>query len=264
MRDMSRPTDGHVKRDGRLRAGRIGAGFRAAYRDLEARMKALAEADGDVFLPNPEPFGPVEYFFVCMEPSLGRWARSPSEARAKVDAGFRNFVFSIDDFILHFCIQQYLCEPTQRYHITDLSKGAMLVQRAGVARTQRYDRWYELLMEELDLVATSGAGIFAVGSAVAQHLARRAFPRPFTTVIHYSGLAARARAAGIVGHEHSFERFRSSVSLELVLATAEDVLKASVPTSFRDETLARLAGSQLSESQQQLIFNYKLAFEGGT
>lgn len=103
--------------------------------------------------------------------------------------------------------------------------------------------------------------VFAVGSAVAQHLARRAFPRPFTTVIHYSGQAARARAAGIVGHEDSFEQFRSSVSLAHVLATAEDVLKASVPASFRDETLARLAEGRLSESQQQLIFNYKLAFE---
>jgi len=241
---------------------RIDEGFRAAYRELEARMKVLAEADGDVFLPNPEPLRPVEYVFVCMEPSLGRWARFVDEARSKVEAGFQNFLSSIEDFILHFCIQQYLCAPTQRYHITDLSKGAMLVKRAGGARTQRYDRWYGLLVEELDLVATSGAGIFAVGKAVAPHLERRAFPRPFTTVIHYSGLAARARAAGIVGHEDRFEAFRRSVSLERVLATAEDVLMASAaPASFRDETLARLAKRQLSESRQQLIFNYKLAFE---
>jgi hypothetical protein len=178
---------------------RIDEGFRAAYRELKARMKALAEADGDVFLPNPEPLGPVEYVFVCMEPSLGRWARSADEAKSKVEAGFRNYLSSIEDFILHFCIQQYLCAPTQRYHMTDLSKGAILVTRAGVARTRRYDRWYELLVEELDLVATPGAGIFAIGNAVARHLERRGFPSPFTKVIHYSGLAARARAAGIIG-----------------------------------------------------------------
>lgn len=225
-------------------------------------MKVLAEADGDVFLPNPEPLGPVEYVFVCMEPSLGRWARSADEATSKVEAGFQNFLSSIEDFILHFCIQQYLCKPPQRYHITDLSKGAMLVERAGVARTQRYDRWYGLLLEELDLVATSGAGIFAVGQPVAHHLKRRAFPRHVEKVIHYSGLAARARAAGIVDHEDSFEAFRNSVSLKRVLATAEDILMASdVPASLREETLARLAKSQLSESRQQLIFNYKLAFE---
>lgn len=143
---------------GRLTSTTSDIGFRAAYRDLETRMKAFAEAEGDVFLPNPEPSQPAKYVFVCMEPSLGRWAQSPEEAKAKVEAGFRNFVFSIEDFILHFCIKHYLCEPTQPYHITDLSKGAMLVERAGVARTQRYDRWYPLLEEELDLVATSGAG----------------------------------------------------------------------------------------------------------
>jgi hypothetical protein len=241
---------------------RIDEGFGAAYRKIEARMKVLAEADGDVFLPNPKPLGPAEYVLVCMEPSLGRWARSADEARSKVEAGFQNFISSIEDFILHFCIQQYLCEPTQRYHITDLSKGAMLVERAGVARTQRYDRWYGLLVEELDLVATPGVGIFAVGNAVAQHLERRAFPRPFTKVIHYSGQASRVRASGIVGHEDSFEEFRTSMSLKRVVATAEDVLMVSaVPASFREETLARLAKSQLSKSRQQLIFNYKLAFE---
>ena len=225
-------------------------------------MKDRAEADGDVFLPNPEPLGPAEYVFVCMEPSLGRWARSPEEAKAKVEAGFRNFVSSVEDFILHFCIRQYLCEPTERYHITDLSKGAMLVKRASIDRSPRYDRWYGLLLEELDLVAKPGAGIFAVGNAVAQHLTRRQFPRPITRVIHYSGQAGRARAAAIAGHEDDFEKFKNSVSLELLLATAKDVLDKSVPANLRDKTLARLEWSKLSLSRQQLIFTYKLAFEG--
>ena len=55
----------------------VHAGFRAAYRALEARMRTLAEADGDVFLPNPEPSPPVEYVFICMEPSIGRWGFIP-------------------------------------------------------------------------------------------------------------------------------------------------------------------------------------------
>jgi hypothetical protein len=53
----------------------------------------------------------------------------------------------------------------------------------------------------------------------------------------------------------------SSISLELVLATAEEVLNASVPARLRDETLARLARTELSVSRQQLAFTYKLAFE---
>src|SRR5262245_65519828 len=105
-------------------------GFRTAYRDLEERMRARAVADGDIFLPNPEPEGPVHYVLICMEPSLGRWARSADEARSKVNAGFRNFVSSIEDFILHFSIRRSLCRPERRWHITDLSKGAMLWGRA--------------------------------------------------------------------------------------------------------------------------------------
>src|SRR5262249_33125149 len=119
-----------------------------------------------------------------------------------------------------------------------------------------------LLLEELSLVAKPGAGIFAVGNAVAQHLERCAFPKPFTQVIHYSGQAAQARALGIAGHEDSFEAFRRSVSLQRVLARAGQVLIASaVAASIRDEARAQLAKSQLSESRLQLIFNYKLAFD---
>src|SRR5215831_14709160 len=119
-----------------------------------------------------------------MEPSLGRWARTADQARSRVEAGFRNFLSSIEDFILHFCVRRYLCGSEQRYHITDLSKGAMLVNRAGLARRQRYDRWYALLQEELDLCATPRAGIVAVGNLVSQHLVRRRFRRPFIRVIH--------------------------------------------------------------------------------
>jgi hypothetical protein len=66
--------------------------FHDAYHDLEDRFRARAEADGDIYLPNVEPSGPVEYVFIAIEPSLGRWAGSPHEAKGKVKDGFRNFV----------------------------------------------------------------------------------------------------------------------------------------------------------------------------
>jgi hypothetical protein len=70
-----------------------------------------------------------------------------------------------------------------------------------------------LLQEEIDLCATPSAGIVAVGNVVSQHLARRGFRAPFTRVIHYSSQAGRARSAGVVGREDSFQAFRGSVSL---------------------------------------------------
>ena len=49
--------------------------------------------------------------------------------------------------------------------------------------------------------------------------------------------------------------------MEDVLGTAREVLDASLPPEFHDETLTRLERSELSESRKQLIFNYKLAFD---
>src|SRR5260370_37709699 len=146
---------------------RIDTDFHAAYRELEMRMKALAEADGDVFLPTAEPEGPAHYVLIAMEPSLRGWARSADEARKKVEAGFRNFLFSVEVIILHFCIRRYLCGPGEGYHITDLSKGAMLVDHAGQDRFDRWDRCDPLLQEEIDLVATQNADIVAIGKVVA-------------------------------------------------------------------------------------------------
>ena len=239
-----------------------GRDFRTKYLEVEAQLQARAEADGDVFLPNPVPPGPVDYVFICMEPSLGRWARTAEDADEKVQAGFRNFGSSVEDFILHFSIIEYLCEPGQRYHITDVSKGAMLVERARDERVARYDRWYSLLIEELRLVSKSGVGIFAVGNQVARFLADRDFPWPFGRIMHYSGVAAKARNEGIVGHEDRFETFKQSVSMEDLLVVAERVLRsAGIPDRFRSEAMARLQRSELSESRKKLMFNYKLAFE---
>lgn len=236
--------------------------FRTEYLELEAKLEALAQADGDVFLPNPVPAGPVDYAFICMEPSLGRWASSAEEAKEKVQAGFRNFGFSVEDFILHFSIMRYLCEPGEHYHITDISKGAMLVERARHERVARYDRWYSLLIEELRLITKANVSIFAVGNQVARFLERRDFPWGYRRIMHYSGVAAKARNEGVIGHEDRFEEFKDSVSMEDLLELAATVLRSSgIPHRFREETLARLRRSELSESRKKLLFNYRLAFE---
>src|ERR1019366_3140492 len=112
--------------------------FHDAYHDLEDCFRALAVADGDIYLPNVEPSGPVRYVFIAMEPSLGRWAKSDAKvAREKVEAGFRNFVADEvgDVVLLHHAIRQYL--GTESYHITDFSKGAMLTAHANLDRSER-------------------------------------------------------------------------------------------------------------------------------
>jgi hypothetical protein len=138
----------------------------------------------------------------------------------------------------------------------------MLVARARLAPEQRYDKWYALLQEEIDLVATPNACIVAVGNKVSQLLKRKRFRRDFTPVIHYSGQAGRARSEGIVGREDSFQAFKDSVSHTDLVATAQDVLtSARVPAKIREDTLTRLKRFALTTSRKQLMFNYKVAFE---
>ena len=44
--------------------------FGRQYAGLEERFRLQAETDGDVFLPNVPPLGPVDFVFIALEPSL--------------------------------------------------------------------------------------------------------------------------------------------------------------------------------------------------
>jgi hypothetical protein len=52
----------------------MGSNFADAYAALERQFRQLAQADGRVYVPNPEPAGPVDFLFIAEDPSLGRWA----------------------------------------------------------------------------------------------------------------------------------------------------------------------------------------------
>ena len=236
--------------------------FARRYQNLELRMKAQAEADGDIFLPNPTPSGPVDYALVCMEPSLGRWAPTPEAASKRIAEGFRNFIYSLDDFILHYCASQYLCGNGQSYIVTDVSKGAMLVNRAGKERAERYNRWHHLLTDELDLLLRQPGQVIAVGRAVAKHLQEHGL-RDFSSIMHYSRQAAAGRNAAIVGREDEFKAYRDNLILPDVVNNAEQYMVAQrIPSRIRAKTLARLSAGTLTDSRLKLMFVYKTAFEG--
>ncbi len=230
----------------------------AAYADLERRMEALAQQDKSIYLPNCKPEEKVNHVLICMEPSLGRWAGLDPHQRIK--DGFRNFLPSDDVAILHFCVRRYLCRSGERYHITDVSKGAMLVKEAGSERQRRYCQWFPLLQEELDLVAMPDANIVAVGREVAQFLSQK---RPgFRRIIHYSPLAGHARLNGIKGHKDAFEAFKHSVCHEDLVTVAKEAMKSMhVRDNIQDETLSRLYKFELTDSGKLLMLNYKLAFD---
>ncbi len=228
---------------------------------LEQQARELADRDGDVFLPNFRPKGPADYVLICMEPSRGQWAKTPEAARKRIAEGFRNFSYSLEDFILHAAARRHPCGPGQTYHLTDVSKGAMTVELANVDRPARYARWYTLLKQEIEVVAKPGAKFFTVGQAVRKELKRLGFAQPLTMVMHYSRQAGRARKAAIAGRESEFGNFAETVSLKDILETAEEVFRENdSPTPLAQEAIKRLERTEFTESRKMLLFIYRNAF----
>lgn len=235
--------------------------FAARMRDLESRFAAAAAADRDVYLPNFTPSAPVDAILIGMEPSLGWWARTPSEAATRIAAGFRNFMWSPEDFILHYVARTSLCPPGGTYHITDISKGAMTITKAQIDRGARYARWVALLHEEVELIAKPQARIIAIGREVGALLDRYGFDRQVTAVMHYSAQASRHRNTGVEGRESAFQAFAGTLSMKDIIGTADAVMREhSIPLALSSETIGRLRKAKLSDSRKKLAFIYHAAF----
>ncbi len=179
-----------------------------AYNNLERSFRAQVDRDKShaiervvegwgVYLPCVEPTDRVDYLFVAMEPSFN-WADSIEDAEKKIADGFRNFDGSHDpssSLALFICsIKRFLCQAGESYHLTDVSKGAMPGNVAGIDRDRRYEEWYPLLLEEIELVGKPTSPVIAIGRQVERFLkksdlsgktGRRSFFVP-----HYSMQAA--------------------------------------------------------------------------
>ena len=59
--------------------------FKQAYNELEVRIKNFAKRNSKNYVPNVVPHGPVDYIFICMESSLGEWAKSRDDAKFDKD-----------------------------------------------------------------------------------------------------------------------------------------------------------------------------------
>ncbi len=236
--------------------------FREQYKKLEQRFQRQANSDGDLYLPNVTPSEQVDFVFIAMEPSLYAWADSVEDAEKKINKGFRNFLYSFDNFLLHHAVKEYLCSKGQTYHITDISKGAMRVKKAKRSRKKRYLAWYPLLMDELALLQKPNCMFFSVGKKVETFLNKQGFDKLTDTVLHYSSQNGRARKKSIEGKEDEFSRFTNSVTKDNILHTAADVLNNKNISEFmRIETMARLQRSKFTESRKMLLFSYWSSFQ---
>ena len=166
--------------------GADSAPFRSQYAALEDEFRRLADSDGAVYVPNPEPGGPVDFIFVAMEPSLGRWGRDRKGAEDWVGRGFRNFLLSIYDFVMHYSIREFLCKSDETYHVTDISKGAMLGRDAKKDRERRWARWYPTFCKEIELLEKPTTKIIAFGGDAERFLKGVGFIRIDKRICHFS------------------------------------------------------------------------------
>ena len=249
--------------------------FREQYEALEKKFCERVQADFDEFglssslLRNIRPEGPADYVLIAMEPSLGGGKRSEGDARPPEweeaqKRTNRNFSHSIEDFILHFCIRKYLCGEGETYHLTDLSKGAMSVSDAASKSKERYERWYSLLKEELQLVAESReTRVIAIGSEVAEFLSHKDLCDSTEKILHYSRRAGGSRESAIKPWKPRFPEFCDTVSLSDIEETAKSVCKQA---GYSENTISRIMrrlqkGAGLTEPRKKLMFLYKKRFE---
>ncbi len=228
-----------------------------AYHNLEQRFREQVEKDKPhlikrvvqgwgVYLPCKEPKTQVDYIIVGMEPSFGGWADSIEAAEKKISKGFRNFRPQKRNEPLALfirSIERFLCQPGETYHLTDVSKGAMLVTVADLDRERRYENWLPLLLVEIEIVGKYGAPVIAIGKDVYKFLQRHDVNgktgRRLYTVAHYSRQASGHHKKAATDNYQEFERFE----------------KAELRNGRRWP-------ADLPPSMKHLVFTYKKQFEG--
>ena len=202
----------------------------------------------------------MDFVLVAKEPSLSGGGLGKEDS---------NFSQSIEDFILHYCVREYLCEGAETYYLTDLSKGAMSVKDAGKDPLPRYYRWYPLLEEELRLVTKPGkTRVIAIGNGArdfltAKNLCCGRICDRIEGVMHSSRVAAPHIEKAIQCWKGSFPEFSETVEMDDIVKTArcvwEEIGHSQSEIKRRVKQLQR--GSGLTESRKKLMFYYKNRFE---
>ena len=256
--------------------------FSEKWTALECELKAQVERDNcelqipSKYVHNFIPKGPVDYVLIAMEPSTGVPARKrvrPSkgvqEQSVPVDEGItqidRNFSWSTEDFILHYCLREYLCQSGETYHLTDLAKGGMKTKFAHKERTQRYERWFPLLQKELALLNKPGeTRIIAIGKVVGDFLKDKNSDKSLcdrvARVLHYSRQAARHVYKAIEPLIADFPEFSQTIEREALEKSMKKVLIKGDMDSYISKRPEGGKPFKLTPFRRKLMFYYKNMF----
>ena len=239
--------------------------FQQRYAALERKFKAQVKEDNERFgwkgkdeghyLPMIPPTAPVDFVLVGMEPSTARGADGTPMDIINLYAG-------VGDFALHFCASSYLCQNKQRYFITDLAKGAMPSGQARKTAKARWPKWYDLLKEEIELVANQNANmkVIPVGCVLEKFLAEKGTPNLTGSILHWSQNAAIARRIAPQLFPREYKEFSEAVSADDLVSLAEKLIGGKAFDNSRDKILRDLRKHGGTESTKMLMFTYKCQF----
>ena len=249
--------------------------FEDEYEGLEEEFRRQVESDNghfggrkSVYLPNIRPKDRVDFVLIGKHPSCS-FASSLDEAREKIASNFQNFAYSFEDFLLHHCTREHLCQGRPSYYITDLAKGAMPIGLDEKEKQERYKRWFPLLLQELQLVAKPGATLIALEGKVNNFLSKKIQREllnghAVTALLSFSKTVRdNQRKAFSECYPELYHEFASSIQLSGIENTAQDVMQGTQMWEFIDETVKKRirGGVGLSESRKKLAFTYKVSFE---
>ncbi len=238
--------------------------FTQQYEELERRFREQVASDNrklsldSEYVPNFIPREPVDYVLIAMEPSTGVPGKV-SEERSQVE---RNFSWSVEDFILHYCVRKWLsCDGQRSYHLTDLAKGGMKVDDARRTRDRRYERWYPHLQDELSLLNKPGrTRVIAIGTQVAGFLKGKGLCERVERILHYSPTWPVHRSRAIRGKEEQFAAFCRTIDREDVQRIVKPVLEDAEMTDYASQRPEGGKEIDLSESRKKLMFHYMERF----
>jgi len=221
-----------------------------------------------IYLPIHWPGHKVDYVFIGSEPSLGLWGPTLEEAQNKIDMNFKNFSWSMGDFVLHYAIREYLCANSGRsYYITDLSKGAMSIRDAGEKATDRYTQWLPLLIDEFKLFTKDTTVFISIGN-VARNFLKRRYGRKkskqemsIEQIPHYSVMFKQIRwGKSIIGREDEFNKFQGTINEQDIINVANDFMEeCGTHEQLKNRIKANIV-SKFDDWYKKLLFDYKIAF----
>lgn len=225
-----------------------------------------------VYLPNSLPSKKVKYIFIAMEPSFGNWAKSEEDAKEQIELGFKNFIYSKDDLLLHFSINNFLSDS---YYVTDVSKIAMMGEDAKIIRKLIYPMWSEHLIYEINTFGKEECMLFALGRIAENEINNRiGSVKKAEYILHYSFEARGARHNTVfnqkkgIDFRNDFNDFKKNFDYDELENFAEKFVKDNIKNStirqkvfdYGVKNIKKIKSSK-SDLDLKLIFCYKMKFD---